>query len=1251
MRNLWVTFKHFWQIHLTVVLCTAVATGVLVGALIVGDSMRGSLRNITLERLGSIQQAVIADHFFVPNIINQKELVQAILLNGSVSSTDPDRQASKVNIYGVHEDFFKLWKDSNIPELHNTTDSIFPHVVINETLQQDLNVKIGDSILVNFPQTFDIHPEFLLGRRDETASIQRLRLVISDVIPTVDSGRFSLQANHSLPMNAYIALPVLQKALSVKNKVNVLFSVDNTPITSDMFSFKLEALGLYIDEYENYFDLRSRQFLIRPLLSDAAISVASENNFHSLPTFTYLANSIAVNITSEEQTSTKNWVPYSTILAIPVETGEFSEFLSKNLTESDKLAYSQAKITEIIDQLSDRLKETDESGIELKTIKAEIDQLKRTPKSSQQTQEFNQSLTQIENSVTDLENRLTLAAQPVKVFDVFLNKWTADDLGVNVGDKIDITYFKVNVNEQYNSVIQQFILRGIVPIEDIAADRNLIPDFPGVSDSDDVSDWDPPFPFDNSLIRSKDEAYWDEYKSVPKAFLPLETGKELWNNRFGDLTTIRMTAAPGMDQKEARNLFESEFIKKVHPEQIGFQILNLRSDGLQSAKGSSDFGMLFSSMSGFIIIAVALLVGMVFRIGVEQRSREIGILQAVGYPLRKIRHKFLFEGGVISFFGCLLGCILAIGYAKLMIYGLKTWWLPAIGAPFLKIHIGFWSLLIGTLVSFMVVIFSIYKTVGRMGRISTVSLLAGGTDFADSSSGLKEIKRKISGKSLLIIATVAIGLFIGLLDRGSIYRGDWYSPIIHLGIGLVVLLALRVSLRWILKKGFDHNPKIITQYIRLFTIYFCSSIFLGIMLSVIPFGRGFAETVIEFYQHPAFKFLIITSLVMSLSLFLFEIWLKSHQSSKRLSRIQFTLKNAARQPARSKTCVATISLACCIIVAVGANRQDTTPFSEYAFVAESTLPLHHSLNTSDGRYELGFNDEDSSVLSESVIYPFRVLPGEDVSCLNLYKPNQPQILGATDSLLTDDNWMHLREFKSVNNKIPAIGDENSLRWVLHHNPDEDFVIRDESGEKLNLRLKTIQNSIFQSQLIISESEFTKHFPSQNGYQFFLIKTPTELRTKTLEILEKTLQEYGFDVTLASQRLANYRAVQNTYISTFQSLGGLGILLGTFGLALVLIRNILERKGELATLRAFGFRQGLLSRMLFLESSFLLLIGMLIGVVAGLLGVINSIGNLPSFPWFSLTITLLFIFGFGIIANVIAVFFALRIPLLSALKSE
>ncbi|MCY4570616.1 MAG: FtsX-like permease family protein [Candidatus Poribacteria bacterium] len=1098
----WGSFKYFWQIHLIVALCTAVATGVLAGALIVGDSVRGSLRSITKERLGTIQHALLADRFFPPDVLDRQNTVSAVLLNGTVVAPQTQTRASRVNIIGVTDNFFTFWAGSAAPRLDKTDKQPFNAIVINESLQKELNVQVGDTLLVNVPQAAAIHPEFLLGARDASEAIQSLRLVVSEIVPTENAGRFSLRAHQSLPLNAFIALPVLQKVLGQGNRINALFTAETAPISSNDLALSIDALDLEIQEHGTYFDVQSQQYLLKPIFSDFALTVAAENRISTLPTLTYLANTISAN---------GRTVPYSTIVALPIDKGEFSELLNRSVTGSENQARNEME-------------------------------------------EDSQTSNAVAYPQGILENP-----------EIILNTWTATDLGVEVGDEISVAYYRVGAGEEYITETALFRLKGILPIEGITADRDLIPTFPGIHETADMSEWESPFPIDYTLIRSKDEAYWDEYGATPKAFISLETGKQLWRNRFGDLTAIRMGIAPNSDLQATRTLFETEFLKKIQPEQIGFQFVSLQTDGLQASAGATDFGMLFSSLSAFIIIAVALLVGMLFRIGVEQRSREIGILQAVGYPLTKIRRRFLYEGGIIAGIGSLCGCLLAVGYAQLMIFGLQTWWLPAIGTPFMELYVSVWSLLIGALISLAVVILSIRLTVRKVGKTSTVSLLAGKADFVDGTVGDKSKSRWMRPLS-------------------------WLAAAIGVGVGI-----------WV--------------------------------------------------EQPVVSLLFVALLVIGIGAEVFNKWLRSQNVTKPLNRVRFAIRNAARQPGRSKTCVTTISIACCIIVAVGANRHDAPPETEYAFVAESALPLHHNLNTPDGRFELGFSDNASELLSASEVIPFRVLPGEDVSCLNLYQPQKPQILGASDAMLDGVPWVNLHLMLTEKGKVPAIGDEKSLRWILHHDPNDDFIIQDEFGKPLHLELETVVNSLFQSQLIISETNFTKYFPSQSGYQFFLIKTLPALRAETAQVLEETLGDYGFDLASASARLASYRAVENTYISTFQSLGGLGVLLGTFGLALVLFRNIIERRGELATLRAFGFRRQALSWMLFLESCFLLLVGMLIGIIAGLASIFASQGHLPSFPWFSLTITLLFIFGFGIIANAVAVAVALRSPLLTTLKSD
>src|SRR5262249_24915374 len=153
-------------------------------------------------------------------------------------------------------------------------------------------------------------------------------------------------------------------------------------------------------------------------------------------------------------------------------------------------------------------------------------------------------------------------------------------------------------------------------------------------------------------------------------------------------------------------------------------------------------------------------------------------------------------------------------------------------------------------------------------------------------------------------------------------------------------------------------------------------------------------------------------------------------------------------------------------------------------------------------------------------------------------------------------------------------------------------------------------------------------------------------------LEAGLAGHGFTATPGAQRLASYLAVENTYLSTFQALGGMGLLLGALGLAVVLLRSIWERRGELALFRALGFRERALRWLILAENGFLFVLGLVVGAGAGILSIAPELlSGSGGVPWLRLTLLLFLVLLIGLLSAAIATASALRASLLAALRRE
>jgi ABC-type lipoprotein release transport system permease subunit len=314
------------------------------------------------------------------------------------------------------------------------------------------------------------------------------------------------------------------------------------------------------------------------------------------------------------------------------------------------------------------------------------------------------------------------------------------------------------------------------------------------------------------------------------------------------------------------------------------------------------------------------------------------------------------------------------------------------------------------------------------------------------------------------------------------------------------------------------------------------------------------------------------------------------------------------------------------------------------------------------------NLTNDAALNDMRFVSLRVRPGDDTSCLNLYQPRNPKIVAPPASFIRDNRftfqsslasnaeeqanpWLLLdRQFDDE--VVPVIGDANSLTYVLHLKVGDELVIDYPSGPLRLLIAGALSDSVFQSELLMSETNFLRLFPREEGYRMFLIDAPNHDATHVSTVLEDRLSDFGFDVVSTEERLANFHRVENTYLSTFQMLGGLGLVLGTFGMAAVLLRNVFERRKELALLRAVGYNSSHFAIMVITENVLMLVSGLAVGFVCAVLAIapllIERGARLPNV---SLGLLLLAVLLSGAIASLVGTLAALRSPLIPALRAE
>ncbi|MHC4619247.1 MAG: FtsX-like permease family protein, partial [Planctomycetota bacterium] len=1064
------SLRFYWRTNAGVLLTAAVSTAVLTGALVVGDSVRYSLRRMVTLRLGKTQLALAGgSRFFRGRLADDlaeelnTDVAPILQLRGLISNSSGTKRANRVEVLGVDERFYEV----------GAGDTAFvagwqEGAVLNEALARRLAVRAGDEVVVRIERP-DVMPREVPLAPVSDLSVA-FRLAVRAIAGESQFGRFSLQANQVAPLNVCVPLRWLQDKLGLSGHVNLLLLADsaNGSVTVGAADEAIKKCWELADaslefrrlERQAVFEIRSSRIFIDEALSEAAMSAAD----NATGVLTYFVNELRLGDRA---------TPYS--IAAAIGKGGGSSLIPPDMRDDE----------------------------------------------------------------------------------VLINQWLADDLGAGAGDVIELCYFVVGPMRRLEERTSPFKVRGIVAMDSAIADRELMPDFPGVADVDNCRDWEPGIPIDLDKIRHRDEDYWDKYRGTPKAFVTLKAGRDMWSNRYGNLTAVRYPL-----RGRSQGVLALRILEDVNPASVGLYFQPVRARGIQAGDEATDFGQLFLGFSMFLVISGLLLTGLVFVFGVESRSEQTGMLLAVGFSPGLVRRLLLIEGGLLAAMGAIVGSGAGLIYTKLMIHGLGTVWQTAVSGSQIRFHARPSTLLggasAGIVTSLIAIWFTLRKQVSRPAR----ELLAGNLEWQFFTA--KPVTR---GKMGLWIAGLAGGgaallLAVVASGDGSAAAGAFF------GAGALLLIAGIAVSQALLKTA----------------------------------GSGFRKPM--------------------------------------ASVAGLGMRNSTRRSGRSLAVIALLACGIFLVVAVGydpwaeAHKRDsgTGGFSLYG---ESAVGVLHDLNSEQGRESLGL---DGRGLEDVEVVQLRVHDGDDASCFNLNRAQKPRLLAVEPGQLQRRGAFALRDASEGADKnqgwrllnrdegadvVPAVGDYPTVVWALGKSVGDEIPYTDERGRAFKVRIVgTLKNSILQGSLIIAESNLVERFPSEQGYRVFLIDAPADRTEAAAGELSAGLRDFGLELTTTAERLAAFNAVENTYLSIFQLLGGFGLILGSVGLGLVVLRNVLDRRGEFGMLRAVGFSKGALKQMVFYEHGGLMLGGLLCGVVAAMVAVgpaLRSPG--AQVPYLSLVLTI------------------------------
>lgn len=606
---------YYRRTGLVVAVGIAVAASVIVGSLVIGDSIRGSLRKVALARLGYIFDAVTSPRFFCADLADKADLwgivEPLVMLDGSAREQSSDAVIANVTVIGVDGDFWRLFPDTSVTSLSRRS------CVINESLAADAGVSAGDTLVITISRAGKVAADALFARRQREDTLTTLQVTVEAVLPDLGPGGFRLDAAVMMPRNVFVNREWLAGRIGLPGSANALVlaplpgpqgypSVDqmrrtdalgptppNWQLTELAKAMTLEDYGLYLRVHGGRLSVTSDAVTLNNAQVKAATSAARQMHVTPETISVYLADTI---VAAQDPART---IAYAVVAGLPRVTDLAVIAGESRLGPGDLILNSWAA-QDLDARVGERFTLTwrvgTPSGYEDRSVELTL------------------------RGITAMEGP---AADPglVPEFEGITEATTIDDWDPPFPiDLSRITERDEAYWDRYRAAPKAFVHPDLL----------------------------------KRMWQGIDNA--GPWVTSVTVCLPAEESPDAFKQRF-----------------------EHALLAALEPEDIGMRVVTVREQALEASRGTSDFASLFLGMSMFLVFAGAALAGMLMRLSAQRRASQAGIMLATGFQQRTVGRTIAAESVLLSLIGTIIGIPLGIGYAHSVIGALTSHWQGALG--------------------------------------------------------------------------------------------------------------------------------------------------------------------------------------------------------------------------------------------------------------------------------------------------------------------------------------------------------------------------------------------------------------------------------------------------------------------------------------------------------------------------------------------------------------------------------------------